>query len=121
MLLPSGETRNYISAQKERSRLRDRSPKVLTPSPRIPEPTIPPTPYVNQAAVEQHMRVQSPPVLPRNTATIAAPPQESPGTSVAQEPLITLATLQQTPPQAQEQTTKPHINKRNQKARMVKV
>ena len=31
-------------------------PKVLTPSPRIPEPTIPPTPYVNQAAVEQHMR-----------------------------------------------------------------
>ena len=26
MLLPSGETRNYISAQKERSRLRDCSP-----------------------------------------------------------------------------------------------
>ena len=25
VLLPSGETRNYISAQKERSRLRDRS------------------------------------------------------------------------------------------------
>ena len=32
-------------------------PKVLTPSPRIPEPTIPPTPYVNQAVVEQHTRV----------------------------------------------------------------
>ena len=28
VLLPSGETRNYISAQKERSRLRDRSPEV---------------------------------------------------------------------------------------------
>ena len=70
------------------------SPKVLTPSPRIPEPTIPPTPYVNQAAVEQHMRVQSPPVPPRNIATVAAPPRESPGTSVAQEPLITLATPQ---------------------------
>ena len=68
------------------------SPKVLTPSPRIPEPTIPPTPYVNQAAVEQHMREQSPPVPPRNITTVAAPPRESPGTSVAQEPLITLAT-----------------------------
>ena len=74
------------------------SHKVLTPSPCIPEPTIPQTPYVNQAAVEQHMRVQSPPVPPRNTATAGAPPRESPGTSVAQEPLITLATLQQTPP-----------------------
>ena len=50
-------------------------PQVLTPSPRIPEPTIPPTPYVNQAAVEQYMRAQLPPVLPRNTATVAAPPQ----------------------------------------------
>ena len=75
--------------------------------PRIPEPTIPPTPYVNQAAVEQHMRAQSPPVPPRNTATVAAPPQESPGTSIVQEPLIMLATLQQTPPQAQEQPTRP--------------
>ena len=28
------------------------SHKIPTPSPRIPEPTIPPTPYVNQAAVE---------------------------------------------------------------------
>ena len=46
-------------------------PQVLTPSPRIPEPTIPPTPYVNQAAVEQHMRAQLPPVPPRNTATVA--------------------------------------------------
>ena len=27
MLLPSGETRNYISVQKERSRLRDHSPE----------------------------------------------------------------------------------------------
>ena len=51
------------------------SHKILTPSPRIPEPTIPPTPYVNQAAVEQHMRVQSPPVPPRNTATVVAPPR----------------------------------------------
>ena len=31
-------------------------PKVPTPSPRIPEPTIPPIPYVNQAVVEQHTR-----------------------------------------------------------------
>ena len=52
-------------------------PKVLTPSPRIPELTIPPTPYVNQAVVEQHTRVQSPPVPPRDTATVLTPPQES--------------------------------------------
>ena len=82
-------------------------PQVLTPSPRIPEPAIPPTPYVNQAAVEQHMRAQSPPVPPRNTATVAAPPQESPGTSVAQGPLIMLATPQQAPPQTQEQIFTP--------------
>ena len=31
------------------------------------------------------------------------PPKESPGTSAAEEPLITLATSQQTPPQAQKQ------------------
>ena len=67
-------------------------PKVHTPSPRIPEPTIPPTPYVNQAAVEQHMRTQSPSVPPRNIATVAPPPRESPQASVAQETLITLAT-----------------------------
>ena len=93
------------------------SPKVLTPSPRIPEPTIPPTPYVNQAAVEQHMRVQSPPVPPRNIATVAAPPQKSPGTSVAQEPLITLATPQQTPPQAQEQLTRPSHQQKKSKSK----
>ena len=92
-------------------------PKVLTPSPRIPEPTIPPTPYVNQAAVEQHMRMQSPPVPPRNTATVAAPPQELPGTSVAQEPLITLATPQQAPPQAQEQTTRPSHQQKKSKSK----
>ena len=81
-------------------------PKVHTPSPSMPEPTIPPTPYVNQAAVEQHMRTQSPSVPPRNIATVAAPPRESPETSVAEEPLITLATSQQTPPQAQNQLTR---------------
>ena len=93
------------------------SPKVLTPSPHIPEPTIQPTPYVNQAAVEQHMRVQSPPVPPRNIATVAAPPRESPGTSVAQEPLITLATPQQTPPQAQEQPTRPSHQQKKSKSK----
>ena len=93
------------------------SPKVLTPSPRIPEPTIPPTPYVNQAAVEQHMRTQSPPVPPRNITTVAAPPRESPGTSVAQEPLITLATPQQTPPQAQEQPTRPSHQQKKSKSK----
>ena len=93
------------------------SHKVHTSSPRIPEPTIPPTPYVNQAAVEQHIRVQSPPVPPRNTATVAAPPQESPGTSIAQEPLITLATLQQTPPQAQEQPTRPSHQQKKSKSK----
>ena len=82
------------------------SPKVNTPSPRMPEPAIPPTPYVNQAAVEQHRRTQSPSVPPRNIATVAAPPKESPETSVAEEPLITLATSQQTPPQAQKQLTR---------------
>ena len=80
-------------------------PKVHAPSPRIPEPTIPPTPYVNQAAVEQHMRMQSPSVPPRNIATVAPPPRESPQASVAQETLITLATSQTTPPQAQNQLT----------------
>ena len=80
-------------------------PKVHTPSPRIPEPTIPPTPYVNQAAVEQHMRMQSPPVPPTNMTTVAPPPRESPKASVAQETLITLATSQTTPPQAQNQLT----------------
>ena len=82
------------------------SPTVHTPSPRMPGPAIPPTPYVNQAAVEQHMRTQSPSVPPRNLPTVAAPPKESPGTSVAEEPLITLATSQQTPPQAQKQLTR---------------
>ena len=81
-------------------------PKVHTPSPRMPGPAIPPTPYVNQAAVEQHMRTQSPSVPPRNLATVAAPPKESPETSVAEEPLITLTTSQQTPPQAQKRLTR---------------
>ena len=72
----------------------------------MPGPAIPPTPYVNQAAVEQHMRTQSPSVPPRNLPTVAAPPKESPRTSVAEEPLITLATSQQTPPQAQKQLTR---------------
>ena len=80
-------------------------PKVHTPSPHIPEPTIPPTPYVNQAAVEQHIRTQSPSVPPRNIATVAPPPKESPQASFAQETLITLATSQITPPQAQNQLT----------------
>ena len=92
-------------------------PKVLTPSPRMPEPTIPPTPYVNQAAVEQHMRTQSPSVPPRNIAIVAAPPRESPETSVAQEPLITLATSQQTPPQAQKQLTSPPQQSKKSKSK----
>ena len=82
------------------------SPTVHTPSPRMPGPAIPPTPYVNQAAVEQHMRTQSPSVPPRNLATVVASPKESPETSVAEEPLITLATSQQTPPQAQKRLTR---------------
>ena len=82
------------------------SPTVHTPSPHMPGPAIPPTPYVNQAAVEQHMKTQSPSVPPRNLPAVAAPPKESPGTSVAEEPLITLATSQQTPPQAQKQLTR---------------
>ena len=89
-------------------------PKELTPSACMPEPAIPPTPYVNQAAVEQHMRPQSPSVPPRNIATVVAPPRESPETSVAQEPLITLATSRQTPPQAQKQlTTSPQQPKKS--------
>ena len=69
-------------------------PKVLTPSPHMPEPTIPPTPYVNQAAVEQ-----------------------SQGTSVAQEPLITLAAPQPAPPQVQEQMTRPSHQPRKSKSK----
>ena len=80
-------------------------PKVHTPSPRVPEPTILPTPYVNQAAVEQHMRMQSPSVPPTDITTVAPPPRESPKASVAQETLITLATAQTTSPQAQNQLT----------------
>ena len=87
-------------------------PKVHTPTPRIPEPTIPPTPYVNQAAVEQHMRTQSPSVPPRNIATIAPPPSESPQASSAQETLITLATS--SPPRAPNQlTTSPQRPKKS--------
>ena len=82
------------------------SSTVHTPSPRMPGPAIPPTPYVNQAAVEQHMRTQSPSVPPRNLPAVVAPPKESPGTSVAEEPLITLATSQQTPHQAQKRLTR---------------
>ena len=85
---------------------RSKSPTVHTPSPRMPGPAIPPTPDVNQAAVEQHMRMQSPSVPPRNLPTVVAPPKESPGTRVAEEPLITLATSQQTPPQAQKRLTR---------------
>ena len=92
-------------------------PKVLTPSPRMPEPTIPPTPYVNQAAVEQHTRAQLPPVPPRNTATVATSPQESQGTSVAQEPLITLAAPQPAPPQVQEQMTRPSHQPKKSKSK----
>ena len=80
-------------------------PKVHTPSPRIQELTIPPTPYVNQAAVEQHKRTQSPSVPPRNIATIAPPPRESQQANVAQETLIMLATSQTSSPQAQDQLT----------------
>ena len=82
------------------------SPKVHTPSPCMPGPAILPTPYVNQAAVEQHMRTQSPSVPPRNLATVVASPKESPETGVAEEPLIMLAISQQTPPQAQKQLTR---------------
>ena len=89
-------------------------PKVHTPSPRVPEQTILPMPYVNQTAVEQHMRTQSPLVLPRSIATVAPPPRESPQASSAQETLITLATSQTTPPQAQNQlTTSPQQSKRS--------
>ena len=56
-------------------------PKVHTPSRPIPEPTIPQTPYVNQAAVEQHRRTQSPSVPPMNIATVVPPPRESPQAS----------------------------------------
>ena len=87
-------------------------PKVHTPTPRIPEPTIPPTPYVNQAAVEQHMRTQSPSVPPRNIATVAPPLSESPQASVVQETLITLATS--SPPRARNQlTTSPQRPKKS--------
>ena len=92
-------------------------PKVLTPSPRMPEPTIPPTPYVNQAAVEQHTGAQSPPVPPRNTAIVATSPQESQGTRVAQKPLITLAAPQPAPPQVQEQMTRPSHQPRKSKSK----
>ena len=89
-------------------------PKVHTPSPRIQELTIPPTPYVNQAAVEQHKRTQSPSVPPRNIATIAPPPRESQQANVAQETLITLATSQTSSPQAQDQlTTSPQWPKKS--------
>ena len=89
-------------------------PKVHTPSPRVPEPTIPPTPYVNQAAVEQHMTMQSPSVPLTNITTVAPPPRESPKASVAQETLITLATAQTTPPQAENQlTTSPQRPKKS--------
>ena len=89
-------------------------PKVHTPSPRIQELTIPPTPYINQAAVEQHKRTQSPSVPPGNIATIAPPPRESQQENVAQETLITLATSQTSSPQAQNDlTTSPQRPKKS--------
>ena len=89
-------------------------PKVHTPSPRIQELTIPPTPYVNQAAVEQHKRTQSPSVPPGNIATIAPPPRESQQANVAQETLITLATSQTSSPQAHNDlTTSPQRPKKS--------
>ena len=89
-------------------------PKVHTPSPHIQELTIPPTPYVNQAAVEQHKRTQSPSVPPRNIATIAPPPRESQQANVVQEILITLATSQTSSPQAQNDlTTSPQRPKKS--------
>ena len=89
-------------------------PKVHTPSPRIQELAIPPTPYVNQAAVEQHKRTQSPSVPPRNIATIAPPPRESQQANVAQETLITFATSQTSSPQAQNDlTTSPQRPKKS--------
>ena len=54
---------------------------------------------------------------PRNTATVATSPQESQGTSVAQEPLITLAAPQQAPPQVQEQMTRPSHQPRKSKSK----
>ena len=78
-------------------------PKVHTLFLRIQKLTIPPTPYVNQAAVEQHKRTQSPSVPPRNIATIAPPPRESQQANVTQETLITLATSQTSSPHAQDQ------------------
>ena len=86
--LPCGQT-----AQQE---------SIHTPSPHFQKPAVPPTPYVNQTAVEQHAKSQSPPIPPRSTATVSAPPQESPASNT-QEPLITFTTLPQTPPQAQGQ------------------
>ena len=89
-------------------------PKVHTPSPRIQELTIPPTPYVNQAAVEQHKRTQSPSVPPGNIATIAPSSRESQQANVAQETLITLATSQTSSPQAQNDlTTSPQRPKKS--------
>ena len=60
------------------------------------------------------MRTQSPSVPPRNIATVAPPPRESPQVSSAQDTLITLATAQTTPPQAQNQlTTSPQRSKKS--------
>ena len=75
-----------------------------TPSPCFQQPAVPPTPYVNQTAVEQHAKTQSPPVPPRSTATASAPHRESPASDM-QELLMTFATLPQAPPQAQEQSS----------------
>ena len=59
---------------------------------------------MNQTAVEQHAKTQSPPVPPRSTATVSAPHQESPASDMP-EPLITFATLPQAPPKAHEQSS----------------
>ena len=72
----------------------------------MPGPAIPPTPYVNQAAVEQHMRTQSPSVPPRNLATVAAPHKESPETSVAEEPPQAQKRLTRSPQQPKKSKSK---------------
>ena len=47
---------------------------VCTPSPHTPQATIPPTPYVNQTAVDQHTATNSAPVAPRNNPPVTVPP-----------------------------------------------
>ena len=97
------------------------SHKVLTPSPHIPEPTIPPTPYVNQAAVEQHMRHSHLQCHPGTQLQLRHHLGSHPETVLHRSLLSRSQHCSRHLLRHRNSRLDLHINKRNQKARMARV